>query len=104
MCPRANDKTTLTIFANFCKGTYQSKVSATNKQINKQINTSLVVLGCVKPSTCCVLGVSLPNNLLIGAFANRDIKRLVNACIDKTCDWIVMFMFHFKNAVTVLFS
>ena len=30
-----------------------------------------------------------------------NIHRLVNECIDQTCDWIIKLMFHFEKGVTV---
>ena len=49
----------------------------------------------------CVFGALLRDKILMGAFCLCIVhNRLVNARIVKTCDWILIFMFHFGKSVT----
>ena len=91
----------------FCKRTKISKIFANTRAQSRSLatkNKSPVTLKCVKPSTCCVMCVSLRGNTLTGAFRScfATYSRFVNYCILKICDWIVISMFHFVNGVTFI--
>ena len=80
-----------------------------NKQISAGANVltwlaatkkSQKFLGCCHFSTCCILGALQWDNMLMGTFRSSrcDIyNRLVNACVVKTCYWIVMPMYYLKK-------